>query len=73
MEPAGRVLGTSAPKFPNRGISAHIDAYLRGVYPFSPIAKDLQMSLIQRRSLSMTSLIAMQRVEGSNPFSRFSL
>jgi hypothetical protein len=33
--------------------------------------KALQIGPIQLRSLRMTSLIAMQKVEGSNPFSRF--
>ena len=33
--------------------------------------KSLQIVLIEEDGLSMTSLIAMQKVEGSNPFSRF--
>ncbi len=71
MKPARRISGTSAPKFPSRCISAHIHAYLSGMCPVSPLIKALQIGLIQPRGSRMTSLIAMQKVEGSNPFSRF--
>jgi hypothetical protein len=37
----------------------------------SSIVKALQMELIWGYSACATSLIAMQKVEGSNPFSRF--
>ena len=37
----------------------------------SSIVKALQMGLIWGYSACATSLIAMQKVEGSNPFSRF--
>jgi hypothetical protein len=37
----------------------------------SPITKYLQTMLIDDHMSSMTFLIAMQKVEGSNPFSRF--
>jgi hypothetical protein len=71
MEPASRVSGTSAPKFPNRCISAHIHAYLCEMRPVSPTTKVLQIGLIRPRSSRMTFLIAMQKVVGSNPISRF--
>jgi len=71
MEPARRVSGTSASKFPNRCISAHIHAYLCGMRPVSPTMKALQIRFIQSRGSRMTCLIAMRKVVGSNPISRF--
>jgi hypothetical protein len=41
------------------------------MYAASPIKKSLQMVLIDDYRLSMTFLIAMQKVVGSNPISRF--
>jgi hypothetical protein len=54
--------------------SLHIGAYphaLRGICSVSSIVKALQIAPIQPGSSPMTCLIAMQKVEGSNPFSRF--
>jgi hypothetical protein len=68
---APRVSGTSAPKFPNRCISAHIHAYLCGTCPVLSIMKALQIGLIQPQNARASFLIAMQKVVGSNPISRF--
>ncbi len=71
MKPARRISGTSAPKFPNRRISARIYAYSCEMCPVSPIMKALQIGRLQSRISRMTCLIAMQKVVGSNPISRF--
>ena len=68
MEPASRVSCTSAPKFPNRRTSARIADRGRPPHRYeTPASRHLC-----RWPVSKMGLIAMQKVEGSNPFSRFS-
>jgi hypothetical protein len=69
MKPPSMISGTSALEFPNRCISAHIRAHSdRGVCRNT--TKPLQAAIFAAHR-PRTGLIAMQKVEGSNPFSRF--
>jgi hypothetical protein len=71
MKPPPRVSGTSAPKFPNRRISPHIRTYFLIATVCRASTKPLQAAIFHCALSSKTDLIAMQKVEGSNPFSRF--
>ncbi len=51
-----------------RLLSAHISA---GIYATLQVTKTLQIASIDNHVPPLTGLIAMQKVEGSNPFSRF--
>ena len=71
LEPARQVSGTSGGKCPTRCISVHIPAYLPSGSRLPGFAKPPQMGIIRGRGSLVTLAIAMQKVEGSNPFSRF--
>jgi hypothetical protein len=71
LEPAQRVLGTSREKCPKPRISAHIASYSSGSPLSRQCPKPPQMPIVVGRGSRVTLAIAMQKVVGSNPISRF--
>ncbi|MGH3426961.1 MAG: hypothetical protein ACRDQZ_05250, partial [Mycobacteriales bacterium] len=56
---------------PTRRISPHIYAYRRRRALIAPSGNLLQIGRFSHGSRQMAGVVAMQKVEGSNPFSRF--
>jgi hypothetical protein len=71
MEPVSPISGTSGEKFPKRRISAHIHAYRRRQAPIAPAGNLLQINGFWCCTHQRAGVVAMQKVVGSNPISRF--
>ena len=71
LEPPLSISGTSGQKCPKRRISAHIHAYQRRRAPIAPPEDILQIDGFGCCADQKPGLIAMQKVVGSNPISRF--
>jgi hypothetical protein len=70
IKPPPRLSGTSAPKFPNRCISAHIPAISDRACR-QPRCETPASCYIRGARFQVAPVIAMQKVVGSNPISRF--
>ncbi|HWP33047.1 MAG TPA: hypothetical protein VNL97_04800, partial [Solirubrobacterales bacterium] len=65
------ISGTSDQKFPKRRISAHICAYRQRQAPIAWSGDPLQIAWFLFGIRQKAGVVAMQKVVGSNPISRF--
>jgi hypothetical protein len=71
IKPPPRISGTHARECPKCRISLHIRAYFQVTVLYDAATKPLQAGTFARPLTSETGPIAMQKVVGSNPISRF--
>jgi hypothetical protein len=71
IKPPPRVLGTQAHECPKRHISPHIRAYSRSAPSAAPVRSPASCHIRSARLLEI-GVIAMQKVESSDLFSRLS-